>query len=168
MHECTFCGVCCRFSKEDMYFSPLFTDKEIDRLKKDGRYRDYFRKYKDSQKVVQMKLRQEPDKDGMYECQYYDCKTGFCTINDIKPFDCEFWPFTFMFNKDKTKVYWACFVKDTCAWTDSLSEEKWQDYLKRRVQYYKDKIDIRTFLKEYPELIWDYEEDCFFVEELDV
>lgn len=169
MNKClTTCRHCCKFRKERLYFAPKITDNEIDRIKSNGLYKPVFFPFKNSKKVFQISLTKSKKLKDIFVCPYLDENTHKCNIYRIRPFDCNFWPFIFMYDKSGKKVLIAHFNKEKCQATDLMSKIKYKDYLDKNLDKWINEKNIIELVKEYPELIWDYEPNTFIIQEINI
>ena len=93
------CEVCCRFPEEDSFLRPYFTGEEIDQAVGQGIDRSYFPDGDGSQ----IRVVPNPVGEG-YLCPAFDPETFHCRIYSHRPLDCQIYPFTLMWNEDRTVV----------------------------------------------------------------
>ncbi|MCS7135412.1 MAG: YkgJ family cysteine cluster protein [Candidatus Aenigmarchaeota archaeon] len=157
MNICQKCRSCCKFKKEHEYFAPVFTKEEVKRINAD---KNLF-KIK-GHGVYQIKLVPSKFDKEILVCPFLDEDTHLCKIYDKRPFDCKFWPFIFM--KDKDKIQLGCFKKDYCMITENMSEKQYQIYLNSIFDWIQSN-KIMKLIKKYPDLIWEKEEDVVVLKE---
>jgi len=157
MNICQKCRGCCKFEKSDVYFSPLFTKEEIEKI---GADKKMFKKR--GKDVFQIKLVRSKMQKNIFVCPFLDEETHLCKIYVNRPFDCKFWPFIFM--RDGNSLLLGCFKKDYCEITKSMSDEEFGKYLSSVFDWIKaNKID--ELIEKHPDLIWDKEDDVIILKE---
>ncbi|MBU5689753.1 MAG: YkgJ family cysteine cluster protein [Candidatus Aenigmatarchaeota archaeon] len=161
MNICQECRGCCKFSKDDEYFSPVFTKKEIENAKIN---RKMFKQK--SKNVFQINLIKS--KLGNYlVCPFLDEETHLCKIYANRPMDCKLWPIIFMFDKNGKDIFLACFDKSFCKILENMSEDEFIEYKKNVMEFIKSNKLIYQ-LKEHKELIWNYEKDTFLIAKINL
>lgn len=86
---CFKCDVCCRFPESTSFLAPYFTAKEIALTAgTDVSVRNFFKK-------TGCKIRLTPGGEA-YICPAFDLQTAHCLIYNVRPFDCELYPFALM------------------------------------------------------------------------
>lgn len=161
MNICQKCRECCKFSKEDEYFSPVFTENEIIKAKLDKKL---FKKK--SNNVFQINLIKS--KIGNYlVCPLLDEETHLCKIYINRPIDCKLWPLIFMYDKNRKNIFLACFDKSFCKILEKMDDNEFQEYKKNALEFIKSKKIIDKF-KEHKDLIWDYEDGTFLIAKINL
>lgn len=153
---CTKCKKCCRFDDKDLYFAPILTDEEMETIIGLGYSPNLFSKFKDYNKIFQLKLIKNGKK---YDCPFLDLQSHLCKIYPNRPFDCRIWPFIIMRDK-KNKVVIGCFNKEYC---DIVYSKKEFDIFSNKLLKWIEKEKIVELISKYPGLIWDYEEDTSII-----
>ncbi|MFH0818407.1 MAG: YkgJ family cysteine cluster protein [Patescibacteria group bacterium] len=167
MNKClTTCRGCCKFKENRIYFAPKITDKEVANIKSNGLYKKVFYPFKNSKKIFQISLVKSKFSKDTFVCPYLDEETQICKIYKMKPFDCEFWPFLLMYDKNRKNVLIAHFNKNICPITHTMSKTKFEDYLNKSLDKWMKKKNIIKLISKYPELVWDYEPVTFIVKEI--
>ena len=167
MNKClTSCRGCCKFQKDEISFAPKITSDEIASIKSNGSYKPVFIPFKNSKEVFQISLIKSKLTDEILVCPYLDEDTQKCGIYKIRPFDCQFWPFLFMYNENKEKILIAHFDKDACPKNDIMSQKKFNEYLIKNLDEWISKKGLIQLISQYPELIWDFELDTFIIKEI--
>ncbi|MEO0281743.1 MAG: YkgJ family cysteine cluster protein [candidate division WOR-3 bacterium] len=161
MNICQSCRGCCKFKKDEEYFSPVFTKNEIQNAKIKKKM---FKKKSDN--VFQIKLVKSKIGDYLI-CPFLDEKTHLCKIYINRPMDCKLWPIIFMFDKKKKDVLIACFDKSFCKILEKMDEDEFEKYKNNVLEFIKSN-KILDQLKEHKELIWDYESDTFVIAKIDL
>ena len=162
----TTCQSCCKFSKDEVYYAPIVMDEEIAKIKSDGLYKKVFHPFKKSKNVFQISLIKSKVSKDLFVCPYLDENTQMCIIYNIRPFDCKFWPFILMHDKERKKVFIAHFNKKICQITDVMSNAKFKEYLIKYIDNLVQQKNISELINKYPDMIWDYEPDTFMIKEL--
>lgn len=169
MNKClTACRSCCKFKKDEIYFAPKITREEIARIKSNGAYKQVFDPFKNSRKVFQISLIKSKFSKDIFVCPYLDEDTQACNIYDIRPFDCEFWPFLLMHDEKREKICIAHFNKEICQITGAMSKTRFEYYLNKCLNKWVHDKNIRKLISKYPELVWDYESDTFVIKEINL
>ena len=155
--SCLSCKGCCKFEEEELYFVPLFTKDEMEKL---GKNKATFKPYKNSSNVFQIQLKKQ---NKVYVCPFLK-NDHLCEIYENRPFDCRFWPFIFM--KKDDKVYLCCDT-DLCPEVEDLSEKEFNE-LKDKTMQWTEENKIMDFIEKHKDLIWDYEEDTLIIKEIKI
>jgi len=161
--DCLKCKECCKFEKDDLYFSPIFTSKEVEEVRKRFGDVECFVEYKGSKNVFQIRMLKS--EKGGYVCPLLDEDTHLCKIYDIRPFDCKLWPFMLARVKGKKGIYVVCFDKCLCMGLENISPEEFETYKGYITNLLKSK-EYKKLIKDYPQLVWDYYPDIFEVAEI--
>jgi Fe-S-cluster containining protein len=101
---CFQCKTCCRFPEQDSVLRPYFTDQEIQRAVARGIQASAFPDSGGSQ----IDVVPHPTDEG-FLCPAFDPVTQHCRIYEFRPLDCQLYPFTLMWNEQRTAV---CFGWD--------------------------------------------------------
>ncbi len=97
---CFSCDVCCRFLDKNSPLAPIFTDIEKNRIISQGSDPTLFQLQEDGNSS-QIKLKPHND---FYICPFFEPETSRCTIYEYRPFDCQLYPFSLMYNQDRTNI----------------------------------------------------------------
>ena len=147
---CFSCDVCCRFLDKNSPLAPIFTDIEKKRVISQGANPTLFQLQKDGSSS-QINLR--PYKD-YYICPFFEPETSRCTIYANRPLDCQLYPFTVMFNQDRTSVVLGTDM--LCPFSEEHYEsEALQQHLQQVIEYVESEQIITTLNKNW-NLIGDY------------
>lgn len=158
MNKCQICkDYCCIFEEKDKSFATLFTKEELEKIKSKGFYKNIFKPYKNSSKVFQIQLIKSKSSK-LLVCPYLEEDSHLCKIYGLRPFECRFWPFVFVFDKKKEKILLACFNKDLCSITKQMDKAEFNKFLDNNLNKWITKYNIFEFIDKYPELIQDYED----------
>ena len=146
---------CCKFASHLLRFSPIFTEEEFNTVIKKGFSKKLFKKI--SKNAYQLKLNKK--EKGFYVCPFLS-KGNWCSINEIKPYDCKIWPFILMRGKgkNKNKVYLMIDKVNECPAIKKASKEKIKKYIKYLKNYLESDKIIKLF-KKYPKIIYSYDYD---------
>jgi Fe-S-cluster containining protein len=167
-HACQKCRGCCKFEEDELYFAPLFTKAEVEKIKakvscnassaKKAKpsLNAAFHLYKNSDKVFQVELIKSEDDPKLWVCPFLDEKTHLCSIYSERNLDCRLWPFIFM-NSKKGEVVLAHFDRDMCPIWNEMKEEDFLKVKQRMVLMLEEEEIVQT-LREHPELAWEYEQ----------
>jgi hypothetical protein len=99
-HEtCGNCQICCSFTREDVWETPLFFEETKQILK------ERFSKVmvKPAGKEAYTFSMEFPEEEEIIFCPVLDRHTG-CKLGEDKPFDCKIWPFRIMKQEDKLVI----------------------------------------------------------------
>ena len=96
---CLSCEVCCRFPEADSFLRPYFTAEEIGRAVAAGIEAAHF----SDRNGCQVSLVSNSNGEG-YHCPAFDPATSLCRIYDVRPLDCQIYPFAVMWNADRSRV----------------------------------------------------------------
>ena len=91
---CFRCDICCRFPEHDSMLRPYFTAEEIQQAITHGVNPSSFPDHRGSQ----VEVVPHPTGEG-YLCPAFDPATHHCRIHEIRPLDCQLYPFALMWNK---------------------------------------------------------------------
>lgn len=161
--DCLKCRECCKFEKDELYFSPIFTDKEVEEVKKRFLDLECFIDYKGSERVFQIRM-VKSEKEG-HVCPFLDERDHICRIYDIRPFDCRLWPFMLARVQGKEGTYIVCFDKCLCKGLEAISPKEFDKY-KEYITALLRSEEYTKLIRSYPELVWDYDPDTFEVAEI--
>ncbi|HBP89108.1 MAG TPA: YkgJ family cysteine cluster protein [Nitrospirales bacterium] len=90
---CFQCQVCCRFLEHDSFLRPFFTEEEIQQAVAHGIPSSSFPDHRGSQ----IKVVRHPTGEG-FLCPAFDPTTQHCRIYEVRPLDCQLYPFALMWN----------------------------------------------------------------------
>lgn len=166
-NTCQSCRGCCKFAEDETYFAPLFTKKEVDRIRSEGFPADCFKQHKNHSDVFQVILVRSLKDKHVFVCPYLNEETHLCDIYPIRPIDCKIWPLIMM-RTDKSKEYLlGCFHQRVCTRTSELSTEEFAAHLGKLTDWF-DKEGFIHHLKETPGLAWEPEPATFPVKTLNL
>ncbi|MDX1410716.1 MAG: YkgJ family cysteine cluster protein [Nitrospirales bacterium] len=171
------CDVCCRFPEQDSSFRPFFTESEIQQAIASGIDASYFSDSAGSQ----IKAVPNPFGEG-YLCPAFDPETSHCRIYDVRPVDCQIYPFVMMWDKGRRVVHLGWDTKCPFLSDQSLTAQKntinpnsaprsypLPENLNPFTQTMAERIEssemIRT-LSSTPQLVMDFQEDVVLLQQL--
>ena len=96
---CFQCDVCCRFPEHQSLLRPYFTADEIRQAVARGINPYSFPDHRGSQ----VKVIAHPSGEG-FICPAFDPATHHCRIYDVRPLDCQLYPFVLMWNEQHNTV----------------------------------------------------------------
>jgi len=96
---CVRCDVCCRFPEQDSFLRPYFTDHEIHQAVTHGVTPSSFPDHRGSQ----IEVVPHPTDEG-FLCPAFDPTTHHCRIYEVRPLDCQLYPFALMWNAQHVRV----------------------------------------------------------------
>jgi Fe-S-cluster containining protein len=96
---CLSCEVCCRFPERHSPFRPFFSESEIQQAIALGIDASYFSDSAGSQ----VEPVPHPFGEG-YLCPAFDPATSHCRIYDVRPLDCQIYPFVVMWDEERQGV----------------------------------------------------------------
>lgn len=141
LEDCTNCKICCHFQEDELFDAPTFTKEQKDFILNIMKVKAEFTKKND---IYQIALN-EVDNKG-HKCPLLSGR-GCILPFDIKPFDCQSWPFYVMKNNDEYLIT----VSQDCPTFNQIPREKLKEYIK--LKFLKEALNI---IKKYPSMITDY------------
>jgi uncharacterized protein len=96
---CFRCDICCRFPEYDSMLRPYFTAEEIHQAVTHKINPSSFPDHRGSQ----IEVVPHPTGEG-FLCPAFDPSTQHCRIYDIRPLDCQLYPFVLMWNEAHDRV----------------------------------------------------------------
>lgn len=150
--ECLKCKGCCRFREENSVWSPCLLDEEIQDL--------LDRKIPSAFISMDRRLKTVPAQEGGYACPFLHQKENKCKIYDLRPFECQIYPFLICLRGKKAllTVDLNCpYIKQKL---NSKELKEYTDYLAAFLNSPK-RLEI---LKNNPQIIQAYEEVLDIVE----
>jgi Fe-S-cluster containining protein len=162
-NPCQTCRGCCKFEPDDAYFATLFAEEEIAAIKNAGMYKNVFLPYRESSDVYQIRLVKSAVNPSLLVCPYLDEDTHLCTIYHLRPFDCRFWPFVFMYDITGTKKVWACFEKRLCDITAGQTDAAFMQKVNDMLGEWNVQNKALDFLSRHSAMVWRYEPHAFEV-----
>jgi Fe-S-cluster containining protein len=130
---CFSCQGCCRFNQEDSIWFPHLLEEEKKRLGK-------IRALADPQQ-------------GNFICAFLNKESNKCRIYNLRPFECQLYPF--VFNRNNNKVFLAVDLNCTFIKENPRNQE-FKDYVQRLTDLISSP-SVLNILKNNPQLIQTYE-----------
>lgn len=174
---CLNCDVCCRFPEQDSSFRPFFTEFEIHQAKALGIDASNFSDSAGSQ----IEAVPNPFGEG-YLCPAFDPETSHCRIYDVRPVDCQIYPFVMMWDKGRRVVHLGWDTKCPFLSDQSSSAEKntinptfaprsrtLPENLDPFTQTMAERIESSEMIKilsATPQLVMEYQEDVVVLQAL--
>ena len=173
---CLSCDVCCRFPERDSFLRPYFTQAEIERAIKQGINSAYFLNAQGSQ----VEVVPNPSGEG-YLCPAFDHETSHCRIYEVRPIDCQLYPFMLMWDEQHETVLlgWdtKCpyvFPEESHAMSSphtsslrvfsTLPPEIVASATQLTAQL--EEGELRTTVADYPSLVTPYQDDVVIIQPL--
>lgn len=156
--QCKRCRECCRFRENRQDFAPIFTTEEIETISSVVETLPEFLPFKQTENIFQIRLKKAKYEDPVYPyvCPFLDEENYQCSIYDVRPFDCRIWPFILLKVSETGDVQLAHFTGNACLALEEVSAEDFRAY-EAYMEQYVTSVEFLNFLKEHPELIWEYE-----------
>lgn len=149
---CLSCDVCCRFLESDSPLAPIFTKKEMANVISQGADPDLFQP-KDDGNSSQITLK--PYKE-YYICPFFKPETSECSVYSSRPIDCQLYPFTIMYNEDRSSIVLG--VDMLCPFSESnLETASFKEHLRHVIEYVESD-EVCTQIATNWSLIGDYQE----------
>lgn len=149
---CFSCDVCCRFLEADSPLAPIFTAAEKQQAISGGADPNLFRPQVDG-KSTQILLKPHED---FYICPFFEPETSRCTIYANRPLDCQLYPFTLMFNEDRSSVVLG--VDMLCPFGEAhLETDAFQLHLQNVIDYVESEV-VRKQIAANWSLIGEYQD----------
>jgi Fe-S-cluster containining protein len=174
---CLSCDVCCRFPERDSSFRPFFTGSEIQQAIAWGIDPSFFADSAGSQ----VEPVPNPSGEG-YLCPAFDPETSHCRIYEVRPLDCQIYPFVVMWDKGRQVVHlgWdtTCpFLFDQSSVTEIHSSHPTTatrsyvlpETLRRITQTMADKVESPEMIKilsATPQLVMEFQQDVVVLQKL--
>ena len=165
---CLSCEVCCRFPDPDSFLRPFFTQEEIAAAVEHGMAPGHF----SDSTGCQISVVAHPHGEG-HLCPAFDAETSHCRIYEVRPLDCQIYPFTLMWNADHTAVVLGWDQKcpfmmteaSTGIETPQLTHDA-QAYASRIQERFEREETLLDLVARNPKLVTPYQEDVVVVGKL--
>ncbi|MDD5560895.1 MAG: YkgJ family cysteine cluster protein [Candidatus Omnitrophica bacterium] len=145
---CLKCRGCCRFREADSVWSPCLMDEEIQLLldKKD---------IPAASISIERRIQLIANPNGVdFICPFLSSLSNKCAIYDIRPFECQLYPFLINLRKDKILLT----VDLNCPYVcEKINSPEIKDYISYLAGYLNSPEQLKM-LKDNPRLIQAYEE----------
>lgn len=141
LEDCANCKICCHFQEDELFDAPTFTKEQIDYILNVMKVKAEFMQKDD---IYQISLN-EVDSKG-YKCPLLSDRGCILPFN-IKPFDCQSWPFYVMKNDNEYIIT----VSKDCPTFNQITRKKLKQYIK--LKFLKEALHI---IQEHPSMITEY------------
>src|SRR3989338_7615176 len=144
---CLKCQGCCRFSEECSVWAPCLLDEEIQAL--------LDRDIPVASISAGKRLHPAPaGSGGSFLCPFLDCQGNLCRIYDLRPFECQFYPFLLNLRHEKVLLT----VDLNCPYARRhLNSPEFQGYTLWLTSFLN-APQQRKILRDNPQLLQAYEE----------
>ncbi len=174
---CVRCEVCCRFPEHDSLLRPYFTASEIQQALTHGVPPSSFPDHRGSQ----VEVVPHPTDEG-FLCPAFDPATHHCRIYEVRPLDCQLYPFALMWNEQHDIVLFGwdplCpFLLEQSLEVTPLKGEKLRSSIRklprtlmdqaRTVATYLESEDVLSTLAIHPRLVTPFQPDVVVLQRLD-
>ena len=174
---CFQCKVCCRFPEHDSVLRPYFTANEIQQAVTHGLPPSSFPDYRGSQ----VNVVPHPTEEG-FLCPAFDPATHHCRIYEVRPLDCQLYPFTLMWNEQHDTVLfgWDTLCPFLLEQAFGDSPHKGEEPLRstkelpsalldqaRTIATYLESEDVLNTLTAHPRLVIPFQPDVVVLQRLD-
>ena len=141
--DCAKCRICCKFEPDELLDAPTFTKEQKEYIKKNINSKIKFKKIN---KIYQIELEKYNNK---YKCPLLSDK-GCLLPNQIRPFDCESWPFYVMKKEDKYVIT----KSNDCPIFKNADNKKLINFIEKKFLAIAKKI-----VKDNPDMVTNYNRD---------
>ena len=109
---CLACDICCRFPERESFLAPVFTDQEIDKIRRACVETPEFRPIPSSKggQVIPV------SSGSTFRCPFFDPETHVCSIYEHRPLDCRLYPYALMLDPSSSEVWLG--IDSKCPATD--------------------------------------------------
>jgi hypothetical protein len=174
---CFRCEVCCRFPEHDSLLRPYFTADEIQQAVTHGVTPSSFPDHRGSQ----VEVVPHPTDEG-FLCPAFDPVTHHCRIYEVRPLDCQLYPFALMWNEQRNTVLFGwdtlCpfLLEQALGDTPLKGEEPPRSTLEppmalmeqaRAVAAYLESEDVLNTLAAHPRLVTPFQPDVVVLQHLE-
>jgi len=148
---CLSCDVCCRFIDKNAALRPFFFPHEIT---------SKIKPHLDKSRRVKL----APFQD-MYKCSLFNAKNHKCFVYPKRPFDCQLYPFTIMFDETGKKIVLG--IDKKCPFTANPENQNTiRDYFNYLVDLLE-KEETASLIAKNPSFIGSYQDDVIKFSYLD-
>jgi uncharacterized protein len=174
---CFRCEVCCRFPDHNSMLRPYFTADEIQQAIAQGVSPDSFPEHRGSQ----VNVIPHPTEEG-FLCPAFDPATHRCGIYEVRPLDCQLYPFALMWNAqyDRVEFGWdpLCPFLLEQATGNTLPQEEEPPHATRElpatlieqgrtIATYLESEEVLHTLAAHPRLVTPFQPDVVVLQHLD-
>ncbi|MBI3605158.1 MAG: YkgJ family cysteine cluster protein [Nitrospirae bacterium] len=162
---CLKCDICCRFPEADTPLAPYFTPAEVKNAVVAGLPPEFF----NGERSGRIRLIPFPDEiespghQGGCLCPAFDPLTHKCSIYEVRPFDCQIYPFVLMKKNESVAVG----IDTKCPYIQEASNSPAiRKYGEGLIQILESPR-IQSMLKKNQELIGPFQEDVIVLKVLE-
>ena len=157
---CHSCRECCTFSQRGLYFLPMLTKSEAQRIAHLRKPLPKLRERKGG--VMQVELLPS---GGHFVCPFLDEGSHHCSIYSSQPLDCRLWPYMFTRSRDGKSVNLVCADRSYCRCIEKISPAEMEGHNRDILRRIRSEGILDT-VKQFPGLILDCEPDTFVIAEI--
>ena len=161
LKNCIKCQECCKFKKNDAVWAPIFSRTETNAIFKEYKIKIAYRRHGQSLNYFQPRLVKSQKNPRICVCPFLNEKKYSCSIEKLKPFDCQIWPFVLMKNKKKDAINLVYYGKKYCPGLANIGKRRFETYKKYLVNFCK-----LNSIVPYLGALWDYDADAIRVCEI--
>ena len=143
--DCASCKFCCSFRRQSLWETPVFSNELAEKLKALYPKAQFRQTGNNSQTIDLSHLYKTDNPNEEAPCPFLDKTNGCCLPPELKPFDCNIWPFRAVRTKDNTI---AVALTPTCPAINKVSREKITALLKSGLGQ-----KIIDYAKTHPDII---------------
>ena len=154
--DCLECKECCKFHDDEVWFAPVFTEKEIALIPEKFQKKAVFTSYRLSKNVKQIQLLPSKNAKALFVCPYYDEQSAKCEIYLFRPLDCKMWPVMFMRTRSNDRVHVVVVKKKHCRSVRNVSEKERRQHDKNIMAFFSTK-QMKQYLRTHQDVIWPWE-----------
>jgi uncharacterized protein len=174
---CFRCEVCCRFPEHDSLLRPYFTADEIQQAVTHGVTPTSFPDHRGSQ----VEVVPHPTDEG-FLCPAFDPATHHCRIYEVRPLDCQLYPFVLMWDEQRDTVLFGwdtlCpfLLEQALGGTPFKGEEPTKSTLEppmalmeqaRAMVAYLESKEVLNTLSDHPQLVTPFQPDVVVLQPLE-
>jgi Fe-S-cluster containining protein len=156
---CLKCEICCRFPDPDSPLAPFFTEEEVKSALASGLPPDSFNG-EPSGRICLIPFPEEvesPGHNGGSVCPSFDPLTQRCGIYEVRPFDCQLFPFALM--KDGTGASAVLGIDTKCPFIQDPRNRPVIESFSRKLNELLKSAPYQEMFRKFPELIGPFQED---------
>lgn len=155
--DCASCKFCCSFRRQSLWETPLFPKEQARQLKEICPSAVFRPVGKSSMTIELSHLYKSQDPDEEVPCPFLNSSKGCLLPPELKPFDCNIWPFRAVHSK---KGGLALALTPTCPAINKVPREKITELVEAGLG-----IKILDYAKENPDIVKESSEflsDIFY------
>jgi Fe-S-cluster containining protein len=156
---CLRCDICCRFPDADSPLAPFFTEGEVKNALAAGLPPGSF----NGEHAGRIRLIpfpgevESPGHNGGCVCPSFDPLTQRCAIYEVRPLDCQLYPFALMRNVNDTDAVLG--VDTKCPFVQDPRNRLVIESFSRRLNELLKSAPYQEIFRKFPELIGPFQED---------